>query len=161
MIDRPDFDTIFMTLALHLAERSRCMRRHVGVVIAKDTRVVSTGYNGPPSGAPHCEDLYGKAGCPKTLGGTCSVAIHAEENAISYANKNGIQLKDAVLYTTLSPCLPCAKLIYTVGISQVVYLKSYAEYKQIHTEEGLNFLSQFNVKVQQYTESKLKIPPLV
>jgi dCMP deaminase len=51
---------------------------------------------------------------------------------------------------TLSPCLACARVIFTTGIKKVIYLKSYAEYKGIELDEGVDFLRRFNVEVIQY-----------
>jgi dCMP deaminase len=51
---------------------------------------------------------------------------------------------------TLSPCLACARIIYTMGIKKVVYFKSYAEYKKIAHDEGVDFLMKFGVEVVKY-----------
>ena len=82
--------------------------------------------------------------------GSCSLALHAEENAILYAVKNGANLEGATLYTTLSPCLPCARLIFSAGVKQVYYDKSYAEYKGIASDEGVDFLNRFGVNAVKF-----------
>jgi len=81
------------------------------------------------------------------------LAIHAEENAILYAAKNNLQIDGATLYVTLSPCLACARVIFTTGIRKVVYLNSYAEYKGIDVDEGVEFLRRFNVEVVKFQTS--------
>jgi dCMP deaminase len=144
------FDEICMDLAIKLATNSHCVKNQVGAVIAKDTRIISTGYNGPPSGTYNCDDEWGSSGCPRSIRGGCSLAIHAEQNAITYAINNGASIKDASIYITLSPCLPCAKMIFAMGIKKVVYLNSYAEYKYLDTEEGLNFLKEFSIHTIKY-----------
>ena len=78
------------------------------------------------------------------------LALHAEENAILYAVKNGAKLEGAVMYTTLSPCLPCARLIYSAGIKEVRFKDSYAEYKGLPSDEGVDFLNKFGVKAGKY-----------
>lgn len=59
-------------------------------------------------------------------------------------------MEGATLYVTLSPCLACAKIIYTTGIKKVIYLDSYASFKGIEIEEGVEFLKKFGVSVEQY-----------
>ena len=88
-------------------------------------------------------------GCPRSSKGSCSLALHAEENAILYAAKNKVDLQDATLYITLSPCLPCARMIFTSGIKKVYFLNSYAEYKGYKSEEGVEFLERFGVTVSR------------
>lgn len=150
----PSFDEIYMDLAVNLSKRSHCVKMKVGAVITKDTRIVSLGYNGPPAGTYNCNEVWPDAGCPRSIKGGCSLALHAEENAILYAAKNKITLEDAVLYITLSPCLPCARMIFTSGIKKVYYLNSYAQYKGINVDEGLEFLKTFGVTIVNFTETK-------
>jgi len=147
--NRPSFDTIYMELAENLAKRSHCVKAKVGAVLTKDTRIISLGYNGPPSGTHNCDEVWPEQGCARDLKGSCSLAIHAEENAILYAAKNKADLENATLYVTLSPCLPCARIIYTTGIKKVYYLHSYAEFKGIPSDEGIDFLRKFGVDVQR------------
>jgi dCMP deaminase len=154
-MQKPAFDDIFMQLAQNIALRSHCVRKKVGAVLAKDTRIVSIGYNGPPAGTYNCDEKWPVIGCPEQLKGGCSLAIHAEQNAIIYAIKQSIALQGATLYITLSPCLPCARIVYSMGISKVIYENSYAEYKSIEYDEGLNFLKQFGVETLKYTNSTL------
>src|SRR3954468_13114663 len=121
---RPTFDEIYMELAQNLAHKSHCVKIKVGAVLTKDTRIVSLGYNGPPAGTHNCDEEWPLVGCPRALKGGCSLALHAEENAILYAAKNKVSLDGATLYVTLSPCLSCARMIFTTGIKKVVYLDS-------------------------------------
>jgi dCMP deaminase len=139
------FDQIFMNLATDLADRSHCVKAHVGAVLTKDTRIISIGYNGPPAHTHNCDMEWPETGCPRDSKGSCSLALHAEENAILYAVKNGANLEGATLYTTLSPCLPCSRLIFSAGIKRVYFDKSYAAYKGIASDEGVDFLNKFGV----------------
>ena len=150
MSERPAFDDIYMELAVNLAKRSHCIRRHVGAVLTKDTRIISIGYNGPPSGTHNCDDEWPEKGCPRDSKGSCSLAIHAEQNAILYAVKNKTSVEGATLYVTLSPCLACARIIFSMGINRVIYFNSYAEYKGIPSDEGVDFLRTFGIACEKY-----------
>ena len=149
-MSRPTFDDIFMNLATDLAKRSHCVKAHVGAVLTKETRIISIGYNGPPKGTHNCDEEWPGVGCARDSKGSCSLALHAEENAILYAVKNGANLEGATLYTTLSPCLPCARLIFSAGIKQVYFKNSYAEYKGIPSDEGVDFLNRFGVSAVKF-----------
>jgi dCMP deaminase len=149
-MSRPAFDDIYMELAVNLARRSHCLKRHVGAVLTKDTRIISIGYNGPPPGTHNCDEEWPEVGCPRDSKGGCSLAIHAEQNAILYAVKNKTSVEGATLYCTLSPCLACARIIFSMGIRRVIYYKSYAEHKGIATDEGVDFLVKFGVAVEKY-----------
>ena len=160
-MDKPQFDDIFMELAVNLAKRSHCIKRHVGAVLTKDTRIISIGYNGPPAGTHNCDEEWPEAGCPRDSKGSCSLAIHAEQNAILYAVKNKTDVAGATLYVTLSPCISCARIIYTMKISRVIFLRSYAAYKGIPNDEGVEFLRKFGVEVDQYQGNLQNVTELV
>jgi dCMP deaminase len=148
---RPAFDDIFMELAVNLAKRSHCIKRHVGAVLTRDTRIISIGYNGPPQGTHNCDEEWPGSGCARDSKGGCSLAIHAEQNAILYAVKNKATVDGATLYVTLAPCLACARIIFTMGITKVIYLNSYAEFKGLSSDEGVDFLNKFGVQVDRYS----------
>lgn len=139
-----------MELAEKLALRSHCVKAQVGAVLTKDTRIVSLGYNGPPAGTHNCDEEWPDTGCPRDSKGSCSLALHAEQNAILYATKNNVGLKDTTLYVTLSPCIACARVIYTTGIKKVFYKNSYAAFKSLNSDEGVDFLRRFGVEVIHY-----------
>jgi dCMP deaminase len=147
---KPGFIDIYMNLAADLAARSHCVRAQVGAVLTKDTRIISIGYNGPPAGTHNCDEEWPDSGCAKDSKGSCSLALHAEENAILYAARNGSKIEGGTLYTTLSPCIACARLILSSGIKVVVYKDSYAEYKGLPSDEGVDFLKRFGVEVNKY-----------
>jgi dCMP deaminase len=158
---RPAFDDIYMELAVNLARRSHCIKRHVGAVLTLDTRIISIGYNGPPSGTHNCDEEWPETGCPRDSKGGCSLAIHAEQNAILYAVKNKSSVEGATLYVTLSPCLSCARIIYSTRIARVIYLNSYAEHKGLSTDEGIDFLNKFGVECVRYTGTLTNVTHLV
>jgi dCMP deaminase len=150
MNNKPSFNEIYMELAENLAKRSHCVKAQVGAVLTKDTRIISLGYNGPPAGTHNCDVVWPKDGCPRDSKGSCSLALHAEQNAILYAAKSNVSIEGSTLYVTLSPCISCARVIFTLGIKKVYYLNSYAAYKGLSTDEGVDFLRKFGVDVEQY-----------
>lgn len=145
MFKKLSFNEIFMNLASDLAKRSHCVKNQVGAVLTKDTRIISIGYNGPPAETHNCDEEWPLEGCPRDSRNSCSLALHAEENAILYAIKNGTQIQGATLYTTLSPCIACARLILSSGITTVYFNHSYAAYKGLANDEGVDFLNKFGV----------------
>ncbi len=144
-----------MNLASDLAFRSHCVKQQVGAVLTKDTRIISIGYNGPPPGTHNCDEEWPEEGCPRDSRNSCSLALHAEENAILYAVKNGTQIQGSTLYTTLSPCIACARLILSSGIKEVFFKNSYATYKGLANDEGVDFLNKFGVKCQVLLEDQM------
>lgn len=150
MTEKPSFELIFMKLASDLAARSHCVKAQVGAVLTKDTRIISIGYNGPPSGTHNCDEEWPETGCPRDSKNSCSLALHAEENAILYAVKNGASLEGSTLYLTLSPCLACARIIYSSGVKKVWFKDSYAEYKGLPSDEGVDFLNRFGVDCKKF-----------
>ncbi len=148
------FNDIFMNLAADLAKRSHCVKNQVGAVLTKETRIISIGYNGPPANTHNCDEEWPNEGCPRDSRNSCSLALHAEENAILYAIKNGTQIQGATLYTTLSPCIACARLILSSGIKEVMFRHSYAAYKGLPTDEGVEFLNKFGVSCYILQEEK-------
>jgi dCMP deaminase len=128
-LPRPSWDEYFMMLAEVAAIRGNCLRRRVGAVIVHNHQILSTGYNGTPKGITNCSD----GGCPRCAGHAASgssldecLCVHAEENAIVQAAANGVAIRGATLYCTLSPCSYCAKSIINAGIVEVVYAGHYA-----------------------------------
>lgn len=146
------FDEIYMELAENLASRSHCVKAKVGAVLTKDTRIISLGYNGPPAGTHNCDEEWPGVGCPRDSKGSCSLALHAEQNAILYAAKSNVSLEGSTLYVTLSPCISCARVIYTLGVKRVYFKDSYAEYKGLANDEGVDFLTKFGVEVIHYSK---------
>ncbi|MBI3540935.1 MAG: dCMP deaminase family protein [Deltaproteobacteria bacterium] len=121
---RPAWDDYFMGIARNVSLRSNCIKRSVAAVIIKDKRIISTGYNGTPRGVKNCNE----GGCPRcnSFGPSGAkldecLCSHAEENAITQAAYHGVNIKEAILYTTFSPCLICTKMIINSGITEVVY----------------------------------------
>lgn len=118
-----------MALAELTAQRSTCNRGHVGAVIVRDYSILSTGYNGAPSGLPHCTDVgclvYESRNPNGEIEENCFRSIHAEINAIAQAAKNGVSIRGANIYITHSPCFHCLKVLINIGITTVYYRKPY------------------------------------
>ncbi len=149
---RPDWDTYFLRLAHVVKERANCLRMSVGVVVVKDKHIVATGYNGTPAGIPNCFD-GGCERCTKRqkneLGegenkDTC-ICIHAEQNAILQSAFHGVSTHGAHFYTTLSPCLQCAKAMINAGIAKLTYEDDYK------SDEGLKLLTAAGIEVTKAT----------
>jgi dCMP deaminase len=151
-MSKPSFDEIYMELAENLSMRSHCIKAKVGAVLTKDTRIISLGYNGPPAGTHNCDEVWPEEGCPRDSKGSCSLALHAEQNAILFAAKSNTSIEGATLYVTLSPCISCARVIFTIGIKKVYYLNSYADFKGLPSDEGVDFLKKFGVEVVRYNK---------
>ena len=121
---RSSWSEYFMQIADVVKTRSTCLRRQVGCVIVKDKRIISTGYNGAPSGCKHCGEtgcLREKLAIPSGERVELCSALHSENNAIPQAAYSGTSVKDATIYITCPPCYMCSKQIMSAGIKEVVY----------------------------------------
>ncbi len=141
-IDRPDIDEYFMEISTVIAKRSTCLRNHVGALFVRNKRILTTGYNGAPSGLAHCDEV----GCARegVASGTrhelCR-AVHAEQNAIIQAALHGVSIEGSTLYCTHQPCVLCAKMMINARIRKVVYSQSYPD------DTALMFLEQAGIEV--------------
>ncbi|HPA13645.1 MAG TPA: cytidine/deoxycytidylate deaminase family protein [Desulfobacterales bacterium] len=127
---RPTWEIYFMDIAELVAKRSTCRRRAVGAVIVKNKRMLSTGYNGAPSGLDHCLDigcLREKLQVPSGERHELCRGLHAEQNAIIQAAYHGVSINGATLFCTNLPCLICTKMIINSGIKKIVYKSGYAD----------------------------------
>jgi dCMP deaminase len=128
--DRPSWENYFMDITTLVAKRSTCTRRAVGAIIVKDKRVLSTGYNGAPSGIEHCIEigcLREKLNVPSGERHELCRGIHAEQNAIIQAAYYGVSINDSILFCTNLPCSICAKMIINSGIKNIYYKDGYAD----------------------------------
>lgn len=152
---------LFIDMASLVAGQSTCCRLQVGAVLVREGRVISIGFNGVPSNQTHCEEIFEveyeknykdkyasmadfvKSPEFKEIHGAFSNdnELHAEQNAILFAAKNGIATQGSHLYITLSPCINCAKVIITAGITKVYYKELYDR-----SQEGIIFLGRNNIE---------------
>lgn len=143
-ISRPTWDQYFMKLAWLVAERSTCVRHHVGAVIVRDKRILTTGYNGAASGTKDCLELgclRNQMNIPSGTRHEICRAIHAEQNAIIQAGTHGINIQGGTLYCTHSPCILCAKMITNAKIKRVVMCIQYPDesFKALFKEAGIEY----------------------
>ena len=127
---RPTWDEYFMEIARQVATRSTCLRRHVGAIIVRDKRILSTGYNGPPRGLRHCDEagcLRAQLDIPSGQRQEICRGLHAEQNAIIQAALHGVSVEGGTIYVTHQPCITCAKMIINSGIVRAVCANSYPD----------------------------------
>jgi len=143
------WDAYFLKVCETIALNSKCLSRQVGAIIVRDKSIISTGYNGPPRGVNPCNCRYKTdmnfikkileldlpsldiEKCPRqTLGFKSGeglewcVAGHAERNSIVNAAREGISVKDCIMYMTCGiPCTPCLIEIINSGIKEIVVTK--------------------------------------
>lgn len=146
------WDKRFMELTETIANWSSCFKqdRSVGAIIVKDKRILTTGYNGAPSGLKSCKEkgecLRIKLNIPSGKQHELCFAIHAEQNAIIQAAKLGVSISGATLYCTHQPCVICSKMIINAGIDRVVYKYPYPD------EFAQEILKEAKVRMEQYYE---------
>jgi len=152
----PNIDSIMMATAMNFASLSYAKRKKVGAVLSKDGRIVACGYNGTIPGAdnrceetcPQCDGLFARrpGGCDHcgNIGlVTNEFVIHAEQNILTFCNREGIKTNGCTLYVTMAPCKTCAKLLASAGIIKVIYNKVYRDMS------GIDFLNKLNIKTEK------------
>lgn len=157
---RPSWDEYFIEIMHSIGKRATCDRGRSGCVIAKDKRVVSTGYVGAPAGCAHCDDVGHEMHTVLQEDGAqsrhCIRTAHAEQNAIAQAARDGVSTKGATLYCKMTPCYVCAKMIINAGIVRVVAEKDYhggSRSKDIFKESGVSF-ELLNNELETYKDMK-------
>jgi dCMP deaminase len=145
--NRPSWDEYFIEVMDAVAHRATCDRGRAGCVIAKDKRILSTGYVGSPMGCAHCDDAGHEMHEVINEDGTnskhCIRTTHAEQNAIATAARFGIALEGSTLYCNMTPCYICAKIIINSGIKRVVAKNDYHKSKrskEVFAESGVEYV---------------------
>ena len=134
MAKQKNLDVVYLKMAYEWGKLSCAKRKQVGCLIVSNSQIISDGFNGTPAGFGNkCEDEEGK---------TKREVLHAETNAIAKISKSTQSSEGATMYTTLSPCFDCSKLIIQAGITRVVYGEKY------HDFDGVTFLKKFGIKVE-------------
>lgn len=128
----------FMELAELSAKQSHCKRRKVGAALVRNNFIIATGRNGTLPGHDNC--------CENEDGTTSDFTLHAEQNILTFCNREGISTKDTTIYITLSPCKTCAKLLASAGITSVYYLEQYKDVS------GLIFLQKAGIATYRMME---------
>lgn len=139
------------------AEKGTCSRLQVGAVFAREGRILVQGYNGAPAGLPHCNHSCdcGRphdhwSDCRSSM--PCERAVHAEQNGIAWAAREGVGLKDAELYSTHEPCINCARSIINAGIRDVTFRHPY----RLH--DGLELMREAGIHIYQFTDDRRSSP---
>jgi dCMP deaminase len=141
---RPGIDEYFLKIASVVAERSTCLRHHVGAVSVRDKHILTTGYNGAAAGLRDCLELgclRDELGIPSGTRHEICRAIHAEQNVIVQAALHGVSLSGATIYCTHSPCVLCAKMLINARIARFVTCGTYSEetFIELFGEAGIQF----------------------
>lgn len=150
---RPTWDSYFMEITKLVASRSSCLRRKVGAVLVKDKRILATGYNGAPTGMKHCEEvgcLRERLHVPSGERHELCRGLHAEQNAIIQAARQGTEIVGSTLYCTTAPCSLCAKMLINAGVVRIIYEGNYPD------ERAMEFFQEAGVKVEHFGESEEK-----
>ncbi len=157
---RPSWDEYFLKMAFLVAERSTCLRHHVGAIIIKDRHVLTTGYNGAARNMDDCLKL----GCLRNQLNIASGerheicrAIHAEQNAIIQAGVHGVTIDGGTVYCTHPPCIICAKMIVNAGIKRVVTCGEYPDDFNL----VMNLLEQAGVRFDRINHPDMVIKLLM
>lgn len=135
------YDNLYLDIAKRVAEMSHAVRAKVGCVIVFKDGTMSSGWNGMPSGMDNCCEHYEDAGLMGDSLVTNPEVSHAEENAISKIAKSHHSSNGATAYVTLEPCMHCAKLLYSAGITRVVIGEMYKSHV------GTEFLRERGIEV--------------
>ena len=146
------WDVRFMQMAEVVATWSSCARegRAIGAVIVKDKRILTTGYNGAPSGIKSCREkgecMRDKLGVESGTRQELCYAVHAEQNAIAQASKLGVSVEGATMYVTHQPCTICTRIIINSGIKRIIYKHSYPD------EFSARLLAEAGLLVERWEE---------
>lgn len=148
------WDDRFVEIAKTVATWSSCyqLNRQVGAVIAKNKRILTTGYNGASSGIKSCKEkgvcLRRELNIPSGTRHELCYATHAEQNAIIQAARLGLSIDGATLYCTHQPCTICTKMIINSGIVRVVYVEGYPD------DFSIELFNEAGVTVEKYSSEK-------
>mgnify|MGYP000571751117 CR=1 FL=1 len=141
---RPNWDEYFIGIMDSVSRRATCDRGKAGCVIAKDKRILASGYVGSPAGCSHCDEvgheLHEVINDDDSTSKHCIRTAHAEQNAIATAARFGIPLEGSTLYCNMTPCYICAKIIINSGIHRVVAKNDYHKgnrSKEVFEEAGV------------------------
>ncbi len=146
------WDRRFMEMAELVGTWSSCYQdtRHVGAIITRNKRILTTGYNGASSGIKSCvekgECMRKKLNIPSGMRHELCYAVHAEQNAIIQAAKIGVSVEGAIMYCTHQPCTICAKMIINSGIKKVIYKEGYPD------EFSLELFNEAGVEIIKYSQ---------
>jgi dCMP deaminase len=154
---RPSWDDYYMNIAWVVSSRSNCLRRAVGALIVVDKRIISTGYNGTPFGVRNCNE----GGCPRCTsdsprheGYDWCFCVHAEQNAVSLAARQGSATDRSNLYVTIRPCFNCLKQSVQAGIREIIYDQPF-DYNEELEGDYQTLLTESDIIMRQHPYSTM------
>ena len=148
-------DRVYINIAENVSVLSHCERKKVGCIIVKGNNILSMGYNGTPTGMDNkCEDEVLSLDDKFS---TCWYVLHAESNAIAKVANSTNDCFGSTLYTTMSPCRECAKLIIQAGIQRVVHKELYRDCLAGETLQAMHLLEDCNIEVLKIKFSLYKL----
>ena len=144
-----DHDEFYMQTAFLLSKKSKCVSKQVGSVLVKDGRIISMGYNGSHPGNINCDEMFDRKHIDFDDHHKWSriYEVHSEMNCLSFSAKNGINVNECTLYTTLSPCQDCLKTLLQAGIKRIVFLVQY--HRNMIPKEFMKYMSENSIILQQ------------
>ena len=144
------YDDLWMDIAFRASLESKCNDRKVGAIAVKEGRIISIGWNGTFPGHDNaCEDLKEDFN-GQEYWATRPTTIHAEANMLGKLAGCHESARDATIYTTYSPCLPCAIELAVAKVREVVYNT------MSHKPEGIAYLQSCGIPVSQYQPNNNK-----
>lgn len=172
---RPDAHDYFMHIALAVRRRANCMGNRVGAIIVRESRIISTGYNGTPEHMPNCLD----GGChrcahrdkyPSGTGYDLCICVHAEQNALLSAARFGIAVEGGTIYSTMRPCFGCTKEMLQARIQSVFYVHDWIYPEETKHAEYEKLQARFNGGIRKldipdpdenWAVSRKRVPPAI
>ena len=136
-----------MEITKVVGSRSTCLRRQVGAIIVKDKHIIASGYNGAPSGLPHCAEagcLRDQLGVPPGERHELCRGLHAEQNAIIQSAVHGVSVEGGTLYTTTQPCVLCSKMLINARIRTIIFNGQYPD------SLSLSLLQEAGIELRQW-----------
>ncbi|MBL7165177.1 MAG: cytidine/deoxycytidylate deaminase family protein [Dehalococcoidales bacterium] len=141
-MERLSIDDYFLKIASVVAERSTCLRHHMGAIAVRDKHILTTGYNGAAAGLKDCLELgclRDEQGIPSGERHEICRAIHAEQNVIIQAALHGVSMEGCTIYCTHTPCVLCAKMLVNARIKRFVSFGEYSDdvFRELFREAGV------------------------
>lgn len=149
-----------MNIARDISLRGTCLCTRIGALVVRDKRILSTGYNGAPRKTKDCRE---RGGClrrelevPSGSRYELCRSVHAEQNAIINAARDGANISGAEMYLygvkihdgeeeliSIYPCFICKKMIINSGIEKVHVMTSSGD---IETHDVNEWASEWQQK---------------
>lgn len=163
-------DEYYLEIAFAISKRSPCLRRRVGAILVKNDVILATGYNGPPRKTVNCDEI----GCLKDLANAphgeawdLCPAVHAEENCITNAARQGTSVLGATLYISgeylvnspIEPaqvCDRCKRILINAGIKDVVIRRKNGSIEKIDIRNWVEEEKEKYVKKFEELKEKRK-----